>query len=127
MSVTGVLLGVTSISNTKEGENMKRKDELTKVFEDVDDSVKAVITPLIDDVVFLEDKLKELRKLPFIEVSTKNAARQRNTPASKMYKELLQQYNNCIKILCGVLGKNADGETSPLQDYLKSLGGKYED
>ena len=103
---------------------MTRKEELLKVFENVDDDLKKVVTPLIDDVVFLEERLNELRKLPFIRVNPTKPAMQKNTPACKMYKELLQQYNNCIKILCGVIGKNGDVETSPLQEYLKMVGGK---
>ena len=104
---------------------MTRKEELLKVFENVDDDLKKVVTPLIDDVVFLEERLNELRKLPFIRVIPSNPSMQKNTPACKMYKELLQQYNNCIKILCGVIGKNGDVETSPLQEYLKTLGDRY--
>ena len=103
---------------------MKRKQELLKVFDNIDADLKKVVTPLIDDVVFLEERLEELRKLPFIRFNPSNPSMQKNTPACKMYKELLQQYNNCIKILCGVIGKNADAETSPLQEYLKMVGGK---
>lgn len=103
---------------------MSRKNELLKVFDNVDADLKKVVTPLIDDVVFLEERLNELRKLPFIRVNPSNPSMQKNTPACKMYKELLQQYNNCIKILCNVLHKNVDGEVSPLQEYLKSIGEK---
>ena len=84
---------------------MTRKDELMKVFKDLDD-VKEIITPMIDDVVFLEEKLTELRRLPFIRVNPKNNADQKPTAAAKQYKEFLQQYNNCIKILTSVLNKN---------------------
>ena len=97
---------------------MTRKQELMKVFEDVE-NVKDVITPLIDDVVFLEERLNELRALPFIRVNPKNNADQKATPAAKQYKEFLQQYNNCIKILCSVLTKNAAEDESPLRAFLK--------
>lgn len=98
---------------------MSRKDELLKVFEGVDDA-KDVILPLIDDVVFLEGQLDKLRKLPFIRVSSKDPAIQKATPASKLYKEMLQQYGQCIKILTGVLRKDGTEEESPLRAYLKS-------
>lgn len=101
---------------------MNRKEHLTKIFESVDENVKDIILPMIDDVVFLEDKLEELRKLPFIRFNPNNPSQQKNTPAAKLYKELLQQYNNCIKIMCGVLSKNGEAEESPLQAYLKQLG-----
>lgn len=104
-----------------------RKKELEKIFKGLDDSVKTVIEPMIEDVVFLERQLDDLRKLPFIRVNPKNPAMQKPTPAAKMYKELLQQYNNCVKILCGVLNRNDIEDDSPLRLYLKNLGKKYED
>ena len=97
---------------------MTRKQELLKVFNDIED-VKEVITPLIDDVVFLEDRLKELRQLPFIRINPNNSAEQKATPAAKQYKEFLQQYNNCIKILCSTLNKNAIEDESPLRAFLR--------
>ena len=101
---------------------MSRKEELLKVFENVEDT-KGIILPLIDDVVFLEDKLDELRKLPFLRVNPKDPSIQKATPASKQYKELLQQYNNCIKILTGIVRKDGGEEESPLRAYLNSRKG----
>lgn len=98
---------------------MSRKSELLKVFEQVEDS-KEVIIPLIDDVVFLEEQLQELRKLPFLRVNPKDPSMQKATPAAKQYKELLQQYNNCIKILTGVLRKDVAEEDSPLRAFLQA-------
>ena len=121
-----VLLSVTRVSNTFEVIKMRKK-ELEKIFKGLDDSVKTVIEPMIEDVVFLEGQLDDLRKLPFIRVNPKNPAMQKPTPAAKMYKELLQQYNNCVKILCSVLNRNDIEDDSPLRLYLKNLGKKYED
>lgn len=98
---------------------MSRKSELIKVFENVDES-KDVILPLIDDVVFLEDRLDELRKLPFIRVNPKDPSQQKSTPASKLYRELLQQYNQCLKTLTGILKKDGAEEESPLRAYLRA-------
>ena len=98
---------------------MSRKEELLKIFADIDDA-KGIITPMIDDVVFLEDQLQELRKLPFMRINPDNPAQQKPTAAAKMYKELLQQYNNCIKILTGILRKDSGEEESPLREFLKS-------
>ena len=99
---------------------MSRKDELLAIFNEIQD-VKGIITPMIDDVVFLEERLTELRTMPFIRVNPNNSAEQKATPAAKMYKELLQQYNNCIKILCGVLSKNGVEDESPLRSFLKNM------
>lgn len=99
---------------------MSRKNELLKIFAEIED-INGIITPLIDDVVFLEERLTELRTLPFIRVNPNNEAEQKATPAAKMYKEFLQQYNNCIKILCGVLNKNDVGDESPLRSFIKNM------
>jgi regulator of replication initiation timing len=107
------------------GEQMTRKEELLKIFDQIDDT-KGIIAPMIDDVVFLELRLQELRQLPFIRVNPKNPADQKPTPAAKQYKELLQQYNNCIKILTGVLRKDAPEEDSPLRAFLNSRRKEHE-
>ena len=97
---------------------IERKKSLLSLFDGLDEQ-REIIAPLIDDVVFIEKRLDELRELPFIRVSKKDAAIQVSTPASRQYKELLQQYNNCIKILSGILNKNGNEEESPLREYLK--------
>ena len=98
---------------------MNRKQELVKIFEQVEDT-KGIIMPMIDDVVFLEQQLDELRKLPFIRVNPKDTSMQKTTPAAKQYKELLQQYNNCIKILTGILRKDSPEEESPLRAFINA-------
>ena len=98
---------------------MTRRQELLKIFESVEDT-KGLIMPMIDDVVFLEDQLEDLRKLPFIRVNPTDPSQQKTTPAAKQYKELLQQYNNCIKILAGILRKDAVEEESPLRAFLQA-------
>lgn len=98
---------------------MTRKEELLKLFDQIEDT-KDIILPMIDDVVFLEQQLDQLRKLPFMKVNPQNPAQQKPTPAAKQYKELLQQYNNCIKILTGILRKDAPEEDSPLRAFLNA-------
>jgi hypothetical protein len=98
---------------------MTRKEELLKIFDQIEDT-KDIILPMIDDVVFLEQQLDQLRKLPFMKVNPQNPAQQKPTPAAKQYKELLQQYNNCIKILTGILRKDAPEEDSPLRAFLNA-------
>ena len=99
---------------------MNRKDELLKIFEDTEEAGD-IVRPLIEDVVWLEGQLEVLRKLPMIQVNPNNLAQQRATPAQKMYKEYLQQYNNCIKTLTSVLRKDGAEEESPLRAYIKGL------
>lgn len=106
----------------------KRLDELKALIPE--ESLK-LVEETLNDIVFLEQRLSKLRKLPFIEVHPKNPLLQRNTPAAKMYKELLQQYINCLKMIEYVIYKERrlDGEEeeeSPLRAYLKSIKKKYE-
>lgn len=105
---------------------MNRKEELIKIFEEVENS-KDIILPLIDDVVFLEGQLDQLRKLPFIKVHPEYPEIQKPTPAAKQYKELLQQYNNCIKILTGIVRKDGHEEESPLRAYLNARKKELDD
>lgn len=104
----------------------QRKQALERILNAYDDDVKNIIMPMIEDVLFLEQQLKYLRALPFIRVNPQNSSQQKPTPASKQYKELLQQYNNCIKILCSLTTKSGDEGTSPLREYFASLKLKHE-
>ena len=100
-----------------------RRNELLSI---VPEESKELVDQLINDVVFLENQLSELKKLPFIKINHKNPMQQRNTPAAKMYKEFLQQYTNCIKLIEAIIyrDKRLDGEEtelSPLREYLNSI------
>lgn len=100
---------------------MTRREKLKEIFEKIDEDKRAVIEPLLDDVIFLEERLSELRKLPTIRVHDKNPARQEVTPAGKQYKEYMQSYLNAIKVLQKTLYfAGADGE-SPLLKALKEF------
>lgn len=100
-----------------------RRKEILNVFKD-DDDVGKIIRPMVEDVVFLEERLEKLRELPFIKVNPENKSQQKVTPAAKQYKELLQQYNNCIKIMCSLLMKAGVEDASPLKAYLEGLSKK---
>lgn len=105
---------------------MDRKEKLEKLCDELDDGAKTATLQLVDEIVFLESRLTELKKYPFIAVNPKNPVQQRTTYAAKQYKELLQQYNNCIKIMLGVFGKIETAEVSPLRQYLNQLRGNAE-
>ena len=76
---------------------MDRKKELLKLAGD-----DVTLIELVSKMLFLEKRLEELEKLPFIKVNPNNPAQQKATPAAKQYKELLQQYTNCIKYCPGL-------------------------
>ena len=100
---------------------MNRKEELTKLCGSLDEATYKIISEIIEEICFIENQLNELRKLPFIEINPKNPKQQRATPAAKLYKEMLQQYNGCIKIMLSASGKSETAEESPLRAYLKGL------
>lgn len=99
---------------------MSRKEDLLKLLP----AETIVLTEeVVNKILFLEKKMDELKELPFIQVDKKNNMRQRSTPAAKLYKELLQQYTNCVKILEAVIYRNRklegiEEEASPLEEWL---------
>lgn len=102
------------------GSQINREMELRRFFESIDGAMRSVIDPLITETAYLESELDRLRALPKIRVHPSDPNRQQSTPAAKLYKELLQQYTNCIKVLCGVLHREAPEEESPLRQWAEA-------
>lgn len=98
-----------------------REKELRGLIAEFDDTAKIVAGTLIDEMIFLERKLSELKKQPFLAVNPKNPAIQKYTPAAKQYKEMLQQYTNIVKVLCKMTGSMEAEEESPLRAFMKTL------
>ena len=59
---------------------MNRKEELMKV---VNKSNETIAEPLIDKVLFLENQLESLEKLPMVKVNPNNPEQQKATPAAR--------------------------------------------
>lgn len=97
---------------------MTRREELEKIFMDVDENEHELVNKLLDEVVFLENQLTDLKKLPFISVHPQNPTMQRKTEAAKLYKECSQSYMNAIRILVGIIHKV---DTSAQDELLKKL------
>lgn len=93
---------------------MSRKEKLLKIIDDDE-----VLLPLVDEIIFLEGQLEELKKLPFLRVNPKNSSQQKPTAAAKQYKEFLQQYNNCIRVLIRATRTDESDEESPLRKWVK--------
>lgn len=94
-----------------------RRDELMKILNDADNSV---VSPLVDEILYLEGQLEILRKLPKIKVNPQNPEQQKATPAAKLYKEYLQQYLNAIKLLSSVTKTDVNDEESPLRKWTRA-------
>ena len=92
---------------------MSRYEELLK---EIDND--PVLTPLISEMVYLEEQLTYLRSLPSLRVCPDNPAKQKETPSSKMYKSLLQQYNIVVRTIAKATGRGEDKEDSPLRKWM---------
>ena len=101
---------------------MSRKEELLQLIckNGSNNDIKA--RQLVDEIIFVEEQLVYLKTLPFININPKNPMQQKTTPAAKQYKELLQQYNNSLRLLfrlSGDMGAESE-EESPLRKWVKS-------
>lgn len=100
-------------------------DRYNELMELVPADSKDLVNNTVKEIVFLEAQLDTLRELPFIRVNPDNKTQQKSTPAYKMYKEFLQQYNNCVKLVESVIyrDKRLEGEEveeSPLRAWFRS-------
>ena len=102
--------------------SITRNQVLIDIFANVDEKEYKVVRELIDEVIFLEDQMQELKKLPFISVNPVNQCKQKTTAAAKLYKECSQSYMNAIRILLSLLRKEDNTEKNELlarlQEYL---------
>lgn len=100
---------------------MNRKEELLQLIckNGSNNDIKA--RQLVDEIIFVEEQLVYLKTLPFININPKNPMQQKATPAAKQYKELLQQYNNSLRLLLKMSGDIGESEEeSPLRQWAKS-------
>ena len=103
------------------GLDVNRKNEIYSIFEHIDEDEKELIGPLIEQVLFLEQRMSELQKLPFLKINPKNPMMQKVTPAAKLYKECMQSYMNAIRILLNTLRKIESSAADELLEHLKEF------
>ena len=104
---------------SKKGDEMTRREQLDDIFRNVDEDEKRLVDRLIDEVIFLEEQMTALRKMPFIRTHPNDPSLQKSTAAAKQYKECSQSYMNAIRILASVIRKV---DTSAQDDLLRMLG-----
>lgn len=100
-------------------ESCERLESLKAIFEKVDADKAAVVSPLLPQVVFMEQRLEELKKVPHIRIHPKNPARQEITAAGKQYKELMQSYLNAVKVLQMTLSRYSVEEKDAFDEWLE--------
>ena len=105
---------------------MTRKESLYKVISELDENTQLIGYSLVDRMLYLEERLLELEKLPFIKVHPDDPTKQKETPARKMYVPLLQQYNLVSKMLLKLVGVDTgeDDATAEFKKYLSVLNAK---
>ena len=101
---------------------MDKKKRLKELNDFVGNDKVIFLRNLIDDIIYMEERLEELKKLPFIKVNPKNKEQQKKTESSKLYLSLMAQYTQDIKALSYLAGKSGEeDEISPLRLYIQNL------
>lgn len=100
---------------------MERLQQLQEICSRLDDDKRAVISPLLIEVDFMEKRLAELRSLPHIRIHPKDRARQEVTPAGKQYKETMQSYLTAVKTILTALYKTDTSAADELLERLKEF------
>ena len=105
---------------------MNIQEEILKAFGETDSNTQLLLKDSIDRMIFLQNKLHELERHPFVKYHPDDPSKQKVLPAFKVYISLTQQYNNIVFKLCSVLQKTSSkGEAdSPLREYMRNLNGK---
>jgi hypothetical protein len=96
-----------------EKDRMTRKEELIEAVHG-----NSLLIPLVSDMVYLEEQLEYLQTLPKIRIHPDDPSKQKATPAAKLYKELLQQYTNIVKVMLRATGSEDIEEESPLRKWM---------
>lgn len=95
---------------------MTRREKLDEIFKDVETNKKELINPLLDDIAFLEERMEELKKMPFIRIHPKDPTKQKVTKAAKLYKEHSQSYMNAIRMVYSMINGH-EIEEDPVQSF----------
>lgn len=97
---------------------MSRREDFENLFINVDESERQLVDRLIDEAIYCEEQMTELKKLPQIAKNPKNPALQKITAAARLYKDFAASYRDTIRILLNILRKV---ETSAADDLLRRL------
>lgn len=100
---------------------MASKEELRAYFELVDEDKRQFAYDTIDEYIYFQEQIAELMKYPQIEVSKKNPAKQRLTPAARLIKEYSQvldtKRGTLLRILYRIENSAADELLAKLSEF----------
>ena len=100
---------------------MEKYQELLTEFQKADPKNYILVESTISEMVFIEEKIKYLKTLPFIKVHKEKPELQKATPAAKQYKELMQNYLYMTKILVALINKINFEEDDAFSKFLKTI------
>lgn len=100
---------------------MEKYEELLAAFKKADPNNYILVKNTIEEMVFIEEKTKYLKTLPFIKVHKEKPELQKATPAAKQYKELMQNYLYMTKILVALINKINFEEDDAFSKFLKTV------
>lgn len=96
----------------------EKKNKYLHILRNVDGSELQLVDGIIDEVVFCEIEMEQLRNIPFVVTKPGDPSRQKSTPAARLYKQYQAAYSNNIRILLNVLRKV---DTDAGDDLLRRL------
>lgn len=98
-----------------------RREKLRSYFDLVDEDKRQFAYDTIDEYLFFTERIQELKKLPYIQVSKKNPEMQRLTPAAKLIKEYSQvldaKRGTLLRILYRIENSAADDLLARLSEF----------
>lgn len=97
---------------------MDRLEALKKIFANVEEDKKTLVSYAIEELVYLENRLTALKKYPFI-LYNKRTGETKTTAAAKQFKELEQSYLNCLKVLSNILRNSSVEEEDAFDQWIK--------
>jgi len=97
------------------------RNELIKIFEVIDEDKRSFAIDTLDEYLFFQEQIAELRKLPLIRIDKKNPERQQITPAGKLIKDYSQALDakraTLLRMLYKVESSAADELLAKLAEF----------
>ena len=100
---------------------LEKYKDLLEAFKKADPNNYVLVENTIGEMVFIEEKLKYLKTLPFIKVHKEKPELQKATPAARQYKELMTNYLYMTKTLVALINKINFEEDDAFSQFLKSV------
>lgn len=100
---------------------MTKAEQLKAYFELIEEDKRQFAFDTIDEYVFFQEQIEELKKLPLIQISKKNPEMQRITTAGKLIKDYSQvvdaKRSTLLRIINSVESSAADELLAKLSEF----------